>query len=65
MEQKYGKWSADTTTLEIRFDDDPSPVIELDQQEQEVGSWKILPLHVLCSSGEYIIVLSFSIQSHL
>ena len=44
MEQKYGKWSADTTTLEIRFDDDPSPVIELDQQEQEVGSWKILPL---------------------
>ena len=44
MEQKYGKWSADTTTLEIRFDNDPSPVIELDQQEQEVGSWKILPL---------------------
>ena len=31
-------------TLEIRFDDDPSPVIELDQQEQEVGPWTILPL---------------------
>ena len=27
-----------------RFNGDPSPVIELDQQEQEVGSWKILPL---------------------
>ena len=44
VEEKYKKWSADRTTLEIRFDDDPSPVIELDQQEQEVGSWKILPL---------------------
>ena len=44
VEHKYEKWSADRTTLEIRFDDDPSPVIELDQQEQEVGSWKILPL---------------------
>ena len=34
-------------TLEIRFEDDPSPVIELDQQEQEVGPWKILPLSSL------------------
>ena len=44
MEQKYGKWSADSNTLTIHFDDDPSPVIELDQQEQEVGPWTILPL---------------------
>ena len=32
------------TTLEIRFDDDSSPVIELDQKEQQVGPWTILPL---------------------
>ena len=44
VKQQYEKWSADRTTLEILFDDDPSPVIELDQQEQEVGSWTILPL---------------------
>ena len=44
VKQQYEKWSADTTTLEIRCDDDPSPVIELDQQEQEVGPWSILPL---------------------
>ena len=48
VKQQYEKWSADRTTLEIRFDDDnPSPVIELDQQEQEVGQWKILPLSSL------------------
>ena len=45
VKQHYEKWSADSTTLEMcRFNGDPSPVIELDQQEQEVGSWKILPL---------------------
>ena len=44
VQQKYEKWSADTTTLEIRCDDDPSPAIDLDQQEQEVGPWTILPL---------------------
>ena len=44
VKQQYEKWSADTTTLEIRCDDDPSPAIELDQQEQEVGPWTILPL---------------------
>ena len=44
MEQKYEKWTADATTLEIFIEDDPNPIIELDQQEQEVGSWKILPL---------------------
>ena len=53
VKQQYEKWSADRTTLEIRFDDDPSPIIELDQQEQEVGPWKILPLsslpQVMCS----------------
>ena len=44
VKQHYEKWSADSTTLEMcRFNGDPSPVIELDQQEQEVGSWKILP----------------------
>ena len=44
VEQKYEKWSADDTTLEICTEDDPSPAIKLDQQEQEVGQWKILPL---------------------
>ena len=44
VKQQYEKWSVDRTTLEIRFEDDPSPVIELDQQEQEVGPWTILPL---------------------
>ena len=55
VEQKYEKWSADRTTLEISFD---GSSIELDQQEQEVGSWSILPLtqppkvftQVLCRS---------------
>ena len=47
VKQQYEKWSADRTTLEIRFEDDPSPTIELDQQEQEIGSWKILPLSTL------------------
>ena len=37
VQHKYEKWSADCTELAISFDDDPSPVIELDQQEQEVG----------------------------
>ena len=44
MQKKYEKWSADTVTLEIFIEDDPSPVIKLDQQEQEVGPWTILPL---------------------
>ena len=56
VKHQYEMWRADSTTLEICFDDDPSPVIELDQQEQEVGCWKILPLssspkvclHVIC-----------------
>ena len=47
VKQQYVKWSVDRTTLEIFIDDDPSPVIELDQQEQEVGQWKILPLSSL------------------
>ena len=47
VKQQYEKWSADRTTLEIFFDDDPSPIIELDQQEQVVGQWKILPLSSL------------------
>ena len=37
VKHQYEMWRADSTTLEICFDDDPSPVIELDQQEQEVG----------------------------
>ena len=44
VKHQYEMWRADSTTLEICFDDDPSPVIELDQQEQEVVFWKILPL---------------------
>ena len=47
VKQQYEKWSADRTTLEIHFEDDPSPTIELDQQEQEISSWKILPLSTL------------------
>ena len=31
VEQEYVKWTADRTTLEICFSDDPSPVIEIDQ----------------------------------
>ena len=27
VKQQYEKWNADRTTLEIRFEDDPSPVI--------------------------------------
>ena len=41
VNQQYEKWSADSTTLEICSCDH---VIELDQKEQEVGSWKIRPL---------------------
>ena len=44
VQEKYEKWSVDSNTLTIHFDDDPSPVIELDQQEQKVGPWTILPL---------------------
>ena len=44
VKQQYEKWSPDCTTLSIRCDDNPSPAIELDQQEQEVGPWTILPL---------------------
>ena len=31
-------------TLGIFIEDDPSRVIKLDQQEQKVGQWRILPL---------------------
>ena len=44
VKQHYEKWSADRITLEICIEDDPSPAIVLDQQEQEVGQWKIHPL---------------------
>ena len=44
VQQEYNKWSADTTTLGIFIEDNPSPVIKLDQQEQKVDQWKILPL---------------------
>ena len=44
VKQQYEKWSPDCTKLIIRFDDDPSPAIEFDQQEQKVGPWTILPL---------------------
>ena len=58
VQQKYEKWIADTTTLEIFIEDDPSPIIQLDQKEQEVGSWKILPLS---SPPKVLIVLAFFI----
>ena len=47
VKQQYEKWSVDRTTLEIFIDDDPSPVIELDQQEEKVEQWKIIPLSSL------------------
>ena len=56
VKQQYVKWSVDRTTLEIFIDDDPSPVIELDQQEQEVGQWKILPLSSLSRVSNVLFV---------
>ena len=44
MKQQYEKWSLDCTKLPLCCEDDPSPAIELDQQEQEVGPWTIFPL---------------------
>ena len=44
VQQTYEKWSLDSTTLKVCFDDYASPLIELDQQEQEIGAWTILPL---------------------
>ena len=44
VQHKYEKWTEDTT-LEICIEEDTSPTIKLDQQEQIVdGQWKILPL---------------------
>ena len=54
MKEQYQKWSVDCNTLEICLDDDPSPVVELDQQEQEVGSWKILPLSSISRVSEIL-----------
>ena len=44
VKQQYEKWIADRITLEMCVEDDPSPAIVLDQQEQGVGQWKIHPL---------------------
>ena len=52
VKQEYVKWTADRTTLEIRFSDDPSPVIEIDQQEYEVSSCRENSSSTLCFSGK-------------
>ena len=57
VQQKYEKWTADSTTLEIFLEDDPCPIIQLDQEEQMVGSWKILPL----SSPPKVLIVAFFI----
>ena len=44
VRQRYELWNEDYTTIEICIDDDPSPAIELDQQEQKLEQWKIVPL---------------------
>ena len=41
MKEEYGDWSLDNNCLEICLSDAD---IELDQQEQKVKSWQILPL---------------------
>ena len=38
---KYQGWSLDCHTLDIRFKDE---AVMINQQEQEVNSWKIYPL---------------------
>ena len=43
VRQRYELWSEDHT-LEIVIDNDPSPAIELDLQEEELKQWKIYPL---------------------
>ena len=37
----YREWSLDDYTLDIRFEDE---AVMINQQEQEVDSWKIYPL---------------------
>ena len=44
MQEEYVKWSKDSVTIEVCIDDDSSPVIILDQREQEVDQWKIRPI---------------------
>ena len=44
VRQRYELWNEDYTTFEIYIDDDPSPAIELDQQEHKLEQWKIVPL---------------------
>ena len=38
---EYQEWMLDDHTLDIRFKDE---AVVIDQQEQEVDSWKIFPL---------------------
>ena len=37
----YQEWSLDDYTLDIRFEDE---AVMINQQEEEVDSWKIYPL---------------------
>ena len=41
MKEEYGDWSLDNNCLEICLS---NAAIELDQKEQKVESWQILPL---------------------
>ena len=59
MQEKYEKWT-EGTTLEICIEEDSSPTIKLDQDEQEVGQWKIFPLSSPTQVFyQYIIVCHF------
>ena len=50
----YENWSEDDTlAIEFHADDD---AIELDQPEQEVGSWKIVPLTLPSKVVSFIII---------
>ena len=44
VRQRYELWNEDQTTFEIVIDNDTSPAIELDQQEEKLDQWKIVPL---------------------
>ena len=43
MQDKYEKWTEDTTH-EVCIEEGSSPVIKLNQEEQVVDQWKIYPL---------------------
>ena len=59
MKEEYEKWSADTTSLEIFIEKVSNPIIELDLQlqDQEVGSWEIKPLSCPPKVQQYLLAV--------